>query len=67
MEVNLNKISVTHVGSLPRTQEVVDYIFARENNQKYNQNQFDSVMSNAVLETVKKQVDAGTLTIKDAD
>ena len=49
MEVNLKKIYVTHVGSLPRTQEVVDYIFARENNQKYNQNQFDSVMSNAVL------------------
>ena len=67
MEVNLNKISVTHVGSLPRTQEVVDYIFARENNQKYNQNQFDSVMSNAVLETVKKQVDAGVDIVSDGE
>ena len=35
MEVNLEKISVTLVGSLPRKQEVVDFIFARENNQKY--------------------------------
>ena len=67
MEVNLNKIFVTHVGSLPRTQEVVDYIFARENNQKYNQNQFDSVMSNAVLETVKKQVDAGVDIVSDGE
>ena len=44
MEVNLNKIYVTHVGSLPRTQEVVDYIFARENNQKYNQDDFDNIL-----------------------
>ena len=51
MEVNLKKISVTHVGSLPRKQEVVDFIFARENNKKYNQDDFDNVMSRAVLET----------------
>ena len=49
MEVNLKKISVTHVGSLPRKQEVVDFIFARENNQKYNQDDFDSVMNKACL------------------
>ena len=67
MEVNLKKISVTHVGSLPRKQEVVDFIFARENNQKYNQNQFDSVMSNAVLETVKKQVDSGVDIVSDGE
>ena len=67
MEVNLKKIFVTHVGSLPRNQEVVDFIFARENNQKYNQNQFDSVMSNAVLETVKKQVDAGVDIVSDGE
>jgi len=27
----MSKILTTHVGSLPRTQEVVDFIFAREN------------------------------------
>jgi len=27
-----HKIRTTHVGSLPRTQEVVDLIFAREKN-----------------------------------
>ena len=30
MEVNLKKIYVTHVGSLPRKQEVVDFIFSKE-------------------------------------
>ena len=67
MEVNLKKISVTHVGSLPRKQEVVDFIFARENNQKYNQADFDNVMNKAVLETVKKQVDSGVDIVSDGE
>ena len=67
MEDNLKKISVTHVGSLPRKQEVVDFIFARENNQKYNQDDFDNVMNQAVLETVKKQVDSGVDIVSDGE
>ena len=67
MEVNLKKIFVTHVGSLPRKQEVVDFIFARENNQKYNQDDFDNVMNKAVLETVKKQVDSGVDIVSDGE
>ena len=67
MEVKLNKISVTHVGSLPRKQEVVDFIFARENNQKYNQDEFDNVMNKAVLETVKKQVESGVDIVSDGE
>ena len=67
MEVKLKKISVTHVGSLPRKQEVVDFIFARENNQKYKQDEFDNVMKKAVLETVKKQVNAGVDIVSDGE
>ena len=67
MEVNLKKILVTHVGSLPRKQKVVDFIFARENNQKYNQDDFDNVMNKAVLETVKKQVDSGVDIVSDGE
>ena len=67
MEGNLKKISVTHVGSLPRKQEVVDFIFARENNQKYNQDDFDNVMNKAVLETVKKQVNSGVDIVSDGE
>ena len=67
MEVNLKKILVTHVGSLPRKQEVVDFIFARENNQKYNQDDFDNVMNKAVIETVKKQVDSGVDIVSDGE
>ena len=63
----LEKNIVTHVGSLPRKQEVVDFIFARENNQKYNQDDFDNVMNKAVLETVKKQVDSGVDIVSDGE
>ena len=46
-------IKTTHVGSLPRTQKVVDFIFARENKGAFAQEDFDKAMTEAVLETVK--------------
>ncbi len=57
--IEMTKISVTHVGSLPRSQDVVDFIFARENNEPYDQESFDRCMSSAVSDTVAKQVAAG--------
>ena len=33
----MSKILTSHVGSLPRTQEVVDYIFSKENQQHYDE------------------------------
>ena len=35
-------VLTTHVGSLPRTQDVVDFIFARENEQPYDEKSFDA-------------------------
>ncbi len=52
----MNKILTSHVGSLPRSQKVVDFIFARDNEVTYDQTEFDSVMSHAVDQTVLKQV-----------
>ena len=43
-------IKTTHVGSLPRTQKVVDYIFARENKASFSQEEFDKTMTEAVLD-----------------
>ena len=60
-------IKTTHVGSLPRTQKVVDYIFARENKTPFSQNDFDSAMSEAVLETVEKQVKSGINIVSDGE
>jgi len=62
-----NKVLTTHVGSLPRSQEVVDFIFAREKGEPYDQAQFDSTMKQAVSECVKKQVDAGIDVVSDGE
>lgn len=61
------KIKTSHVGSLPRTQDVVDFIFARENEQPYDQSAFDSCMTAAVSETVRKQVEAGVDIVSDGE
>ena len=51
-------ILTTHVGSLPRTQDVVDFIFARERGTPFDPAAFDDAMTRAVSETVKRQVGA---------
>ena len=63
----MSKIDVTHVGSLPRTQEVVDFIFAREKGEAYDEAGFDVAMAAAVSETVRKQVEAGVTIVSDGE
>ena len=63
----MSKILTTHVGSLPRTQEVVDFIFARENEHPYDQAAFDACMTSAVSETVRRQVEAGVDIVSDGE
>lgn len=61
------KILTTHVGSLPRSQAVVDRIFARERGEAYEQAEFDRIMSAACCETVKKQIEAGIDIVSDGE
>ena len=66
-EIDLNKILTSHVGSLPRSQEVVDFIFARENNTKYDEKSFDECMQRSVLSTVEKQKNSGIDIVSDGE
>ncbi len=61
------KIMTTHVGSLPRGQDVVDFIFAREHGQDYDQAGFDACMTAAVSATVARQVAAGVDIVSDGE
>ena len=63
----MTKILTSHVGSLPRTQDVVDFIFARENGESYDQAAFDTCMSSACNETVRRQVEAGIDIVSDGE
>lgn len=60
-------IKTTHVGSLPRSQNVVDFIFAREQGDDYEQTAFDSTMKAAVSETVAAQKRAGVSVVSDGE
>ncbi len=63
----MSKILTSHVGSLPRSQEVVDFIFARENEQDFDQKSFDRCMKNSVLSTVEKQKNVGIDIVSDGE
>lgn len=60
-------VLTTHAGSLPRTQEVVDFIFAREHGKPYDQAAFDATMTAAVSATVARQVAAGVGVVSDGE
>ena len=60
-------IQTTHVGSLPRSQAVVDMIFAKERAEDYDHEEFDRVMRDAVSETVRRQVEAGIDVVSDGE
>ena len=63
----MTKILTSHVGSLPRSQRVVDFIFARENEVEFDLIEFDSTMTNAVQQTVVKQVHSGVDIVSDGE
>jgi 5-methyltetrahydropteroyltriglutamate--homocysteine methyltransferase len=60
-------VLTTHVGSLPRTQDVVDCIFAREREEPFDQGAFDATMTAAVSRTVAKQKEAGVDIVSDGE
>ena len=63
----MTRILTSHVGSLPRTQETVDFIFAREKGEDYDQAAFDAQMASAVDETVRLQKEAGIDIVSDGE
>jgi len=63
----MTKIAATHVGSLPRSQEVVDFLFARERGDACDEEAFDAAMTRAVDETVRRQVEAGIDIVSDGE
>ena len=61
------RILTSHVGSLPRTQDVVDFIFAREREEDFDQLAFDACMTGACGDTVRRQVEAGIDIVSDGE
>lgn len=60
-------IKTTHVGSLPRSQAVVDCIFAQERGDPLDPGHVHEVMSQAVDQAVKRQIEAGIDFVSDGE
>jgi 5-methyltetrahydropteroyltriglutamate--homocysteine methyltransferase len=60
-------LMATHVGSLPRSQKVVDFLFARERNEPYDGAAFDAAMAEAVIDVVRRQKEAGIDIVSDGE
>jgi 5-methyltetrahydropteroyltriglutamate--homocysteine methyltransferase len=67
MKLSTDRILTTHVGSLPRSQAVVDKLFARMNGEPYDQAEFDAVMQRGVSEAVAKQASVGVDVVSDGE
>ena len=67
MKSSTDRILTTHVGSLPRPQNVVDFIFAQEKGEPVDMPAFNAAMAVAVDDIVKRQVDAGIDIVSDGE
>ena len=61
------RIQTTHVGSLPRSQQVTDLLFARERGDAVEGADADRVIADAVNRVVARQVEAGIDWVSDGE
>jgi 5-methyltetrahydropteroyltriglutamate--homocysteine methyltransferase len=67
MKTSTDRILTTHVGSLPRPQDVVDLLFAQDRGENFDQAKFDEVMQRAVSDIVNKQAEIGVDIVSDGE
>jgi 5-methyltetrahydropteroyltriglutamate--homocysteine methyltransferase len=67
MRLSTERILTTHVGSLPRPQEVVDLLFKQDRGEAYDQAAFDDTIAGAVADVVRKQRASGVDIVSDGE
>jgi len=60
-------IKTSHVGSLPRGDQLVPLLLARDHGEPYDAEEFDRVVQEAVTEAVRHQVEAGVSVVSDGE
>ena len=63
----MTRIKTTHVGSLPRGEELTPLLLARDAGKPYDAAEFDRVVSTAVSDAVQQQVAAGVSVVSDGE
>ena len=67
MKRSSERILTTHVGSLPRTDAVMDFLSAKEAGEPYDRAAFDTCMRRAVKDVVAEQVALGIDVVSDGE
>lgn len=67
MKTSTDRILTTHVGSLPRSKTVTDYVFAHEKGEVTDQAGMDATIKDAVVDVVAKQVAAKVDIVSDGE
>ncbi|MGD9537960.1 MAG: cobalamin-independent methionine synthase II family protein [Alphaproteobacteria bacterium] len=67
MKLSTDRILITHVGSLPRSDAVSEVLLAKEEGRLDSEARFEKVIAEAVVEVVKRQVEAGVDVVSDGE
>jgi 5-methyltetrahydropteroyltriglutamate--homocysteine methyltransferase len=63
----MSRIFTTHVGSLPRPPELVEFVFAEDRGEEIDREQYERLLEEAVRDRVQHQVDAGVDFVSDGE
>ncbi len=67
MRRSMNRIRTTHVGSLPRPQNLIGHMIAADRGEPTDPAQFEATLKQAVTEIVAKQVELGIDIVDDGE
>jgi 5-methyltetrahydropteroyltriglutamate--homocysteine methyltransferase len=64
---NTERIQTTHIGSLPRPHDLLDIMKAKLNKQPYDETKYSALLTKAVADSVRKQVECGIDIVTDGE
>jgi len=67
MKLSTDRILTTHVGSLPRTQDVSAALFGKMRGESFEEGAYDAAIRDGVALAVRRQVDAGVDVVSDGE
>ena len=67
LQQNTDHIQTTHIGSLPRPHNLLDLLKAKYAGQSYDESKLNSLLTQAVAECVRKQVECGIEIVTDGE
>ena len=67
MKLSTDRILTTHVGSLPRSSEIVALLYKKDSGEPYDEAEFDAAIARGVASAVAEQVAAGVDIVSDGE